>query len=302
MKYHTSVLLQEVINFLKVENGQKYIDATIGGGGHTREIINRGGVVLGLDSDQDAIYYVQNNFKFEILNFKLKLKRINFRDIDNIAKSAGFENVSGIIFDLGVSTHQIDTAERGFSYLNQGPLDMRMDQGLSVKASDLVNALGRRELYDLFRALGDEHSAHDISERIVTQRKIKAFETTEELVRVLARSYGFSDLSDFARATSGKKVFQALRIAVNDELGSLREALPKSLVLLKNGGRMIVITFHSLEDRIVKQEFLDWEKKKMGKIITKKPITATDEETRKNPRSKSAKLRVFERATKEEII
>ncbi len=291
MNYHKSVLLQEAIDNLNIKSGQKYIDATLGGGGHTEEILRSGGLVLGIDQDEDSISHVSS----KIQNPNLTLKRGNFRNIDSIATDAGFDKVSGILFDLGVSSHQIDTASRGFSYLNPGPLDMRMDQSLGVKASDLVNALGKKELYDLFRTLGDERNSHAISERIVNERKVKAFETTDELVRVLAHSYGFSNVSDFAKATSGKKVFQALRIAVNDELGSLKDALPKAIGLLESGGRLIVITFHSLEDRIVKQEFVNFEKSNLGKIITKKPVIPTIEEMNQNSRSKSAKLRVIER-------
>ncbi len=296
MNYHISVLLHEAIDSLKVKSGQKYIDATLGGGGHTKEILSLGGVVLGIDQDQDAIDYVSENLKFEIRNLKLNLARGNFSDIDQIANENGFEKVSGILFDLGVSSHQIDSKDRGFSYLSSGPLDMRMDQRLGVKAADLVNALGKKELYDLFRTLGDERNAHDISERIVNERKIKPFETTDELARVLAHSYGFSEPSDFAKATSGKKVFQALRIAVNDELGSLEDALPKALELLEENGKLVIITFHSLEDRIVKRAFLEFEREGKGKVVTKKPILPSREETDENSRSKSAKLRVFERS------
>ena len=294
MNYHKSVLLQETINFLDISQDQKYIDATLGGGGHSLAIIDRGGIVLGIDADQDAIDYVSENSKFEIRNSKLKVTRGNFRDIDKIAKENDFNKVSGIIFDLGVSSHQIDTPERGFSYLNPGPLDMRMDQRLGVKAKDLVNALGKKELYDLFRTLGADGHAHDISERIIAGRKLKPFETTEELMEVLTKSYGFREVSDFAKATSSKKVFQALRIAVNDELGNLKEALPRALELLENKGRLMVITFHSLEDRVTKQAFLEFEKEGKGKIITKKPILPGKPEIESNRRSKGAKLRVFE--------
>jgi len=296
MNYHVSVLLQEAIDNLNIKSGQKYIDATLGGGGHTKEIISHGGVVLGIDQDQEAIEFVSEKLKTEIESSSLKLARGNFRDIHSIARENGFEKVSGIIFDLGVSSHQIDSEERGFSYLSSAPLDMRMDQRLGVKASDLVNALGKKELYGLFRTLGDERNAHDISERIVNERKVKPFETTEELVRVLAHSYGFSETSDFAKATSGKKVFQALRIAVNDELGSLEESLPKAVELLEANGSLVIIAFHSLEDRIVKRAFLEFEKEGKGIIITKKPILPSREESFENSRSKSAKLRVFKRS------
>jgi 16S rRNA (cytosine1402-N4)-methyltransferase len=293
MNYHKSVLLQEAIDYLNIKSGQKYIDATLGGGGHTKEILEAGGVVLAIDQDKDAVEFVESKLK----NPNLKLRRGNFKDLNILARDAGFEKVSGILFDLGVSSYQLDTPERGFSYLKSGPLDMRMDQSLGVKAADLVNALGKKELYDLFRTQGGEHNAHGITERIISRRKIKPFETTDELSEVLSESYGFKSISDFAKATSGKKVFQALRIAVNDELGSIKEALPKALELLEERGRIVVITFHSLEDRIVKQEFARFEEEGKGKIITKKPVLPSLKEAEENSRSKSAKLRVFERST-----
>jgi len=295
MKYHRSVLLQEAVSALIVKTGEKYIDATLGGGGHTGRIITLGGVVLGIDSDREAIEYVKENFKFQISNFKLKLARANFLDIDKLAKKNGFESVSGIIFDLGLSSSQIDKPERGFSYLKSGPLDMRMDQELVLKASDLVNALRKDELIKLFNNLGDEYRAKDIAERITDKRKEKPIETTEELVGILAHSYGFYEVTNFAKAKSSKKVFQALRIAVNDELGSLKIALPKALDLLEKSGRIVVISFHSLEDRIVKNAFKEFEREGRGQIITKKPILPSESEMIENGRSKSAKLRVFEK-------
>src|SRR3989344_1055392 len=293
--YHKSVLLQKAINGLNVCPGLRYIDATLGGGGHSLAIIDRGGVVLGIDQDEEAIEFVNENQKSKIKNQKLKLARGNFREIDRIAKESGFRKASGILFDLGLSSHQIDESNRGFSYLKSGPLDMRMDQRLGVKAKDLLNALGKRELYEIFKKLGEEHNAHTISEHIISARRVAPFETTNDLTGILMEAYGFNNITDFAKAKSCKKVFQALRISVNDELGSLQEALPKALGLLEKNGRIVIITFHSLEDRIVKRAFMKFEKEGKGKIITKKPILPTEEETRVNKRSKSAKLRIFER-------
>ncbi|MEK9176124.1 MAG: 16S rRNA (cytosine(1402)-N(4))-methyltransferase RsmH [Patescibacteria group bacterium] len=293
--YHKSVLLREVINALNVRNGQKYIDATLGGGGHTSSIIEKGGIVLGIDADEEAIEFVSKTLELRIKNHELRLARGNFAEIDQIAKESGFEKVSGILFDLGVSSHQLDKPERGFSYLNLGPLDMRMDQRLGVKASDLVNALGKNELYEIFIKLGDEHRARAISESIISTRRVKPFETTNDLVEILASSYGFNNISEFAKATSSKKVFQALRIAVNDELGSLKAALPKALELIDAKGRIVVITFHSLEDRIVKRKFLEFENSGKGKVVTKKPVLPSNLEIEQNSRSKAAKLRIFEK-------
>lgn len=293
--YHKSVLLKEAIDGLSVRSGLKYIDTTLGGGGHTVEIVKRGGTVLGLDQDQDALEFVEK-LKNQNLKLKsLKLAQGNFRDIDKIAKDNGFEKVSGILFDLGLSSHQIDEAGRGFSYIKTGPLDMRMDQGLSVNAADLVNALGKKELIDLLRNLGEETHAGKIADLIIKRRKIAPFKTTDDLTLTLATAYGFRTINDFARAVSGKRVFQALRIAVNDELESLREALPKAIDLIETGGRICVITFHSLEDRIVKKAFVEFEKRGKGKIMTKKPILPTSEEIEENGRSKGAKLRIFEK-------
>lgn len=294
-KYHTSVLLQEAIDELNVKSGQKYIDATLGGGGHTREIIDRGGIVLGLDQDQEAIEFANKNQELRIKNQELVLVQGNFSEIDRLARENGFDKVSGILFDLGVSSHQLDTPERGFSYLKSGSLDMRMDLGLGVKASDLVNALGRKELYEIFKNFGEERRASAVVELIISRRRIAPFQTTADLSLTLATAYGFKDVTDFARATSSKRVFQALRIAVNNELGNLGEALPRGLELLEKNGRLVVITFHSLEDRIVKKAFVRFEDEQKGKIITKKPILPTRQEMKENSRSKGAKLRIFEK-------
>ncbi|QQG40447.1 MAG: 16S rRNA (cytosine(1402)-N(4))-methyltransferase RsmH [Candidatus Levyibacteriota bacterium] len=290
--YHIPVLLQEVISYLNPHNGKKYIDATLGGGGHTGEILRRGGIVLGIDIDQDAIKYVQENLK----NLKqLTLARGNFRNIGEIARLHGFNRVSGILFDLGVSSHQFDTAERGFSFQKDAPLDMRMDSlGASgqVRASDLVNALTKGELYELFRKLGEERCAWAISESIVCARKIKPIETTKELADIVVKAMPRKIFSGIHPAT---KAFQALRMAVNDELGNITAALPQAFDLLEKNGRLLVISFHSLEDRIVKNIFLDLKKKSQGIIFTKKPIAPIEKEILANKRSRSAKLRVIEK-------
>lgn len=292
--YHKSVLLQESIEGINVKRGQKYIDATLGGGGHSLEIVNRGGIVLGIDADKEAIDFVSQNQASRIKNQELRLVQGNFRNIDKIARENGFEKVSGILFDLGVSSHQLDSAERGFSYLLSSPLDMRMDQGLGVKASDLVNALGKKELYEIFKDFGEERRANAVVDLIISRRKIAPFQTTADLSLTLATAYGFRDITDFAKATSSKRVFQALRMVVNDEMGSLKEALPNTLKILGNKGRLVIITFHSLEDRMVKQAFKSFEKEGKGVVITKKPVLPSSEEQRLNSRSKSAKLRIFE--------
>ncbi len=283
--FHKPVLLKEAIDGLRVEKNKKYIDATLGGGGHAKRILELGGVLLAIDVDKDAIDHVRKikikNLKLKIWE-RLKIARGNFRDIDKIARLNNFEKVAGIIFDLGVSSHQVDSPARGFSFQNEGPLDMRMDQELGVRALDLIKILTKGELYEIFTKFGEESRAWAISNAIVKSRSIKPIETTSSLAKIA-----------FATAGQSKKVFQALRIVVNDELNAIAEALPKALDLLRKNGRLCVISFHSLEDRIVKRKFLEFEEKKMGKIITEKPIIPTKSEIEKNKRARSAKLRIF---------
>jgi len=277
--FHKSVLLKETITGLKVEKNKKYIDATLGGGGHSFEILRLGGTVLGIDVDKDAIAYIGKS-KPE----NLTVARGNFRDIDKIALLNNFDKVAGIIFDLGVSSHQIDEPTRGFSFQNEGPLDMRMDQELGVRALDLIRILTKEEFNEIFTKFGEESHAWAISNAIVRARSVKPIETTADLAKIV-----------FKIAGQSKRVFQALRIAVNDELNAITEALPKALKLLERNGRLCVISFHSLEDRIVKKQFLEFEEKKLGRIITEKPIVPTKAEIGRNKRARSAKLRIFKK-------
>ena len=290
--YHKPVLLEKTIDLLQIKPGKRYIDATLGGGGHTDRILSLGGRVLGIDVDQDAIDYVSQN----INNKNLVLAKGNFVDLEKIAHLNGFEKVWGILFDLGVSSHQIDSSERGFSFLRNGPLDMRMDKDLSLTAEYLVNVLEKGELYELFNRLGQESHASAISRAITGARRVKAIQTTDELLEVIKKAYGYrEDLSDFDKNKIGQKVFQALRIAVNNELENIEKALPQAVSLLESGGRIAVISFHSLEDRIVKKIFKEFEKQNLGKAVIEKPIVPDDKEMRQNSRSKSSKLRVFEK-------
>lgn len=294
--FHTPVLLQKIIEYLSIEKGKKYIDGTIGGGGHGFEILKRGGVVLGIDCDQEAIDYVSRRWKIEsrrwnIIEGNLILIKGNFREIDKIAHLNGFSKVAGIIFDLGVSSHQLEVAERGFSFLRDGPLDMRMDKDLTVQAKDLIQVLTKGELYELFSKVGEESCARSVSEHIISARKIKPITTTQDLVRIIEKAKRSGRFLGIHPATL---VFQALRIAVNDELNALREALPKAGGLLEKNGRLLVISFHSLEDRVVKKSFIEFQKRNMGVILTKTPILPSIREISKNKRARSAKLRVFE--------
>lgn len=293
--YHTSVLLHEAIEQLHIKARGKYIDGTIGGGGHSLEILKHGGRVLGIDVDTEALAFTEQDLRLKAKDLRigddLILVNGNFRDIDSIAKANGFEKVEGILLDLGISSHHVDTAERGFSFQKEGPLDMRMDKELSVTAGDLVNGLTKNELLDLLTKFGEEQFARHISNAIVNARKIKRIETTVELSQVIKRAVPFSKKG----VNPATRTFQALRITVNDELNVLTEVLPKAVSLLVSGGSLAVISFHSLEDRIVKQLFLQFEERGLGRVVTKKPIIPTENEIEKNNRSRSSKLRVFEK-------
>ncbi len=293
--YHVSVLLRQVIDLLQIKPGGLYIDATLGGGGHTFAIMQNGGRVLGIDQDQDALNYVKQKLEKSEYKDQMVLAKGNFRQLDKIANANGFDRVSGILFDLGVSSHQIDSGNRGFSFLKDGPLDMRMDKESPVTADYLVNLLGKDELADLFFSQGEINS-RVIAKTILEHRKTKAIKTTGELTEVIAKALGIKgEITDFTKNKISQKVFQALRIAVNDELASLEEVLPKAFDLLESKGRIAVISFHSKEDKIVKEFFLNLEKNNMGKMINKEIIKASEEESNSNSRAKSAILRVIEK-------
>lgn len=288
--YHTPVLLTKVIDGLAITSGSKYIDATLGGGGHTREIINRGGIVLGIDQDADALLHVQETFKSEILDLKLRIVQGNFRDIKKIANDNGFETVSGILYDLGVSSNQIDSSGRGFTVRKSEPLDMRMNENNTLTAYDVVNTYTAEELTDIFMRYGEEEKAEKVAQHILDSRRNKKIETTDQLVAVIEEVIKRQGMMHPAT-----RVFQAIRIEVNSELASIKEGISEGIELLCENGRLCVISFHSLEDRIIKQQFDTWERQGVGVIVNKKPIIADEEEIARNPRSRSAKLRVFEK-------
>lgn len=293
--YHTPALLKETIEGLNVRPGRQYIDATLGGGGHCIEIIRHGGNVLGIDCDPEAIDYVRESIKYQVLSIKnnSKLVRGNFAHLKEIAQNQGFTKVAGILFDLGVSSHQLEVPERGFSFNTDAPLDMRMDPSLRVTAANLINGLNEGELYELFIKYSEEYDSRAIARAVVRARTLKPIKTCNELADIIIRARGGRREKD--RTHPATRVFQALRIAVNDELNNLKEALPQAVDLLESGGRLVILSFHSLEDRIVKNFFKEQAEKGFLNILTSKPIRPKEQEIKINPRSRSAKLRMAEK-------
>lgn len=295
--FHKSVFLSEVLDLLQIKEGKRYIDATLGGGGHSEAILDSGGLVLGIDQDKDALNFVGESLKERVSTGRLRITQGNFGNIDKIAIAQDFGKVNGVLFDLGVSSFQIGSKTRGFSFQNEAELDMRMDQEEeTAKASDILNLASEDELNNIFTKYGEERRSRAISNAVVRTRKVAAIKTTADLLKIIQEVYGLKgEMSDKIRASVAKRVFQALRIAVNNELENLRQALPKALSLLEPGGRIAVISFHSLEDRIVKESFIFFQKQNMGQIVTKKPLVPKKEEILENPRARSAKLRSFEK-------
>ena len=304
---HIPVMLSEAVEGLSVKSGGVYVDATLGGGGHSAKILSElgEGRLIAFDLDEWALNNARKRFAGEE---RITLVNDNFKRIPEVLTDMGIDKIDGAIFDLGISSPQIDTPERGFSYMHDAPLDMRMDLNATKNAYDVVNGYSEEALTGVFREYGEEKAAYRIAEDIVRTRKVKPIESTFELVKIIERHYPANP-----RKRSGhpaKRVFQALRIEVNDELDGLSQAIEKTTLRLKSGGRIAVITFHSLEDRIVKNVFKELEKdctcpknfpvcvcgkRKEIEVLTKKPITAGEEELTKNPRAASAKLRIAER-------
>ncbi len=286
---HIPVLLNEAIEFLDIKKGNLYVDATAGGGGHTERILEQGGKVLAIDQDQDAIEFLKDNFSEDIKNGNLKIEHDNFAHLKFLAKKDKTGVISGVLFDLGVSSYQIDNSGRGFSFKRVEPLDMRMGAG-TLTAAEIINSWSKSELEELFQTYGEEHNAYQIVNRIIERRKKQRFENSKDLADVISK-VSHKD----AKIHPATLVFQALRIAVNNELNAEKEGLLQAFELLEENGRIVVISFHSLEDRIAKQQFANWERKRLGKLITKKPVVSGSEEVRRNKRARSAKLRVFEK-------
>jgi len=307
--FHIPVLVEEVCKYLVWEKNGVYIDGTVGGGGHTVAFLDKVGAqakVIGIDQDEEALHYVKNWVKDPGNRFIYK--RGNFSQIDLVIKELGYGNVHGIFLDLGVSSHQIDTAARGFSYRLDGPLDMRMSSEQALTAKTVIHSYPEKELVRIFKKYGEEKFAQPIVKRIVRERQMRSIDTTfalkELICSVVTPPYQVKTLS---------RIFQALRIEINQELSALKAALAASLSILIDGGRLVVISYHSLEDRIVKQFFRREEevcicpqqfpecvcgKKKRLEILTKKAIRPNDAEVQTNARARSAKLRAAQKCVR----
>ena len=305
---HKSVLLNETIDGLNIKPDGIYVDGTLGGGGHAYEVCRRlgeKGSIIGIDQDAAAIEAASARLKD--FGEKVTIVRSNYCDMKSKLHELGIDKVDGIVLDLGVSSYQLDTAERGFSYREDAPLDMRMDTRQKMTARDIVNDYAEADLYRVIRDYGEDKFAKNIAKHIVQARAVKPVETTAELSEIIRASIPMK----FQKKSGhpAKRTFQAIRIELNRELDVLRDSLDDMIDLLNPGGRLCIITFHSLEDRIVKSAFRKNEnpctcppdfpvcvcgKKSKGSIITKKPILPSEEELEYNSRSKSAKLRIFE--------
>ena len=306
---HTSVLLNETIEGLKIKPDGIYVDGTLGGGGHSFEIakrLNDNGRLIGIDQDEAAILAAGERLKD--FGDKVTSVRSNYRNALSVLHDLGIEKIDGMMLDLGVSSYQLDTQERGFSYRYDAPLDMRMDLRQTLTAKDIVNGYSETELFHIIRDYGEDRFAKNIAKHIVMARAKKPIETTGELNEIIRAA-----IPAKMRAEGGhpsKRTYQAIRIECNKELEVLKESLEELIGILNPGGRLCIITFHSLEDRIVKTAFKKAEnpctcppsfpvcvcgKKSQGKVITGKPVLPCEEEMESNPRSKSAKLRIFEK-------
>ena len=289
MYTHLPVLLNEVMQFLNPRPDGRYIDATFGAGGHTKELLDRtspGGRVLAIDQDETAIE--QGRFELQSYGSRLELVKANFRDIESIAVEHGFAGPHGILADIGVSSMMLDDPLRGFSFMREGPLDMRMDLDQPLTAADVLNTYSEKEIANILFNFGEERRSRQIANSIVRSRPLaRTTDLTRAVERVLGgRRYG--------RIHPATRTFQALRIFVNDELRSLETFLDSSMKVLRPGGRLVLISFHSLEDRIVKNKFRT--PAVPGVALTKKVITAAVEELDHNPRSRSARLRAWEKS------
>jgi 16S rRNA (cytosine1402-N4)-methyltransferase len=294
-KQHQPVLLQEAIELLDVKPDHWYIDGTFGRGGHTSQILQRGGQVIAIDQDEMAIEYGQQKFSKEIAEGKLILVRENFDKLDQIIRDLKSKHpdlqISGVLFDFGTSVDQLKDPNRGFSFETEAELDMRMDQRLGVKAKDLLALLDEKQLGDMFFEFGGEEDSRKIAKQIVKIRKSFQITTTRDLTQIVEQI----KTRRHSHLNPATKVFQALRIAVNSELDHINDALPKALEILEVGGKLVTISFHEGEDRIAKTSFKKWQEHTSGEILTPKALQPSEDELTENPRARSARLRAFKK-------
>jgi 16S rRNA (cytosine1402-N4)-methyltransferase len=291
---HKPVMPEEVIRCLNLNSGAIVLDCTIGTGGHALEILKRispNGRLIGIDKDADSLSLAKQKLKH--FNGDFTLVKEDFRHLDTILEHLKIEKIDGILFDLGVSSFQLDNPERGFSLRFDGPLDMRMDKDSYISAYDLVNSLSEREISSILKNFGQERWHNRIAHSVIEQRKKMPISTTRELSDLVIKVIGYKGIGQ--KIHPATRTFQAFRIAVNRELEALDIALEKAIKFLKKGGRICVISFHSLEDKIVKEKFRVFQRANFIRIINKKPLRPTQEERQQNIRSRSAKLRAAER-------
>jgi len=300
--FHIPVLTKEILSYLNLKKGGVYIDCTLGGGGHSKTILENiypHGLLIGIDQDIEAIETAKEELKSYI--DKVKLVKGNFKNLEEILSDLKTETVSGIIFDLGVSFHQLKAKERGFSFKEDSHLDMRMDLNQEFNADILINSYSEKDLAEIFEKYGEERFSKRIARLIAIERKKKTITTTKQLADLVIRSLPRTKKRHTWRIHPATRVFQAIRIEVNQELKALEKGLNQAIRVLEDKGRICVISYHSLEDRIVKHLFKEAERegkeqKNYGlKIVTKKPIKPSLEELRDNPKARSAKLRVAEK-------
>ncbi len=309
--HHKPVLLEQTIEGLNIRPDGIYVDGTLGGAGHAYEVCSRlseKGRFVGIDQDDCALAAATERLNVFKGKLKIDCVKSNYRQMKQVLQELGIEKVDGILLDIGVSSYQLDAVERGFTYREDAPLDMRMDQSRTFSAKDVVNTYEEMELYRVIRDYGEEKFAKNIAKHIVADRQKKEIETTGELIDIIKAA-----IPAKVRAVGGhpaKRTFQAIRIEVNRELEVLEESIDEMIDLLNPGGRICIITFHSLEDRIVKKKFKENEdpcicpknfpvcvcgRTSKGRVITRKPVIPTEEEIAENKRSKSSKLRIFEK-------
>jgi len=289
MKYHEPVLLKETIENLDVKEGGKYIDATLGDGGHSLEILKRGGYVLGLDVNEKSLKRAQLRIKKEGLDERFKGVLGNFKNIEKIGKENGFEKVNGIVYDLGYSSYELEELGSGLSFQTDETLDMRLSNSLGVTAADLLNSLNEKDIAKLIYEYSDEKMSRKIAREIVKTRSLKKIQTTKDLVEII-NSVSYPGY-ERGRINPATRTFQALRIVVNDEIENLKKSLPQAARLLLPGSVIVLITFHSLEDKVAKE--FSRRARPSIKEVYEKPLRPSEEEIERNPRSRSAKLRVF---------